>query len=428
MNNNKACANYLLQQNVKRYMNEVKKRWRSYGRMTGRITLQNVSEEEKNDITKITGVRFHGDSITLSVKEFEDALQHSKFAPIDLKEVLDCYFGYSVLTNKQKSEMKDHENQLFENKLFDTLNQLQVPNEIREWLQCSLEHKDSGYRILKKIQKNQKYIVFENVIKGIQLILQEDQCVPIAVFASQISGNPHFLDKGNDASNLLMSILCYLYQKDFPENMQEWYLILEKAGLIKDEIAGSLAIYNVHLERENGLHLGCEECYHYNQPFMCAYANLKDGVSAYTDNEVVYIVENEMVFSYLLNEMEDCNCALICTSGQLSTTAQVLLSLLAKRNIKIYYSGDLDPEGILICERLWKKYPTLVHPWHMESQDYQKSLSNENISDSRLSMLDAVQNEQLLCTAEELKKVKKAGYQENILSSYLEDLKKDPIR
>ncbi len=92
MNNNKACANYLLQQNVKRYMNEVKKRWRSYGRMTGRITLQNVSEEEKNDITKITGVRFHGDSITLSVKEFEDALQHSKFASIDLKEVLDCYF------------------------------------------------------------------------------------------------------------------------------------------------------------------------------------------------------------------------------------------------------------------------------------------------------------------------------------------------
>lgn len=243
MTSSKACANYLLQQNVKRYMNEVKKRWQSYGRMTGRVTLHKVSEEEKNDLTKITGIRFYGDSITLPVKDFEDSLQHSKFAPIDLKEVLDHYFGYSVLTNKQKSEIKQNENQEFKDKLFNILNYFDAPNEIMIWLQSSLENKDNGYRILKKIQKNQKYFVFENIVKGIKMVLQEEPCVPIAVFASQISGNPHFLDKGNDASNLFMSILCYLYKEDFPENMQEWYRIFEKVGLIKDEIAGSVAIY-----------------------------------------------------------------------------------------------------------------------------------------------------------------------------------------
>lgn len=423
MTGNKACANYLLQQNVKRYMNEVKKRWRSYGRMTGRITLHKVSEEEKNDLTKITGIRFYGDSITLPVKDFEDALQHSKFAPIDLKEVLDHYFGYSVLTNKQKNEIKEKENQEFEDKLFNILNYLDAPKEIINWLQSALDNKDNGYRILKKIQNDQKYSVFENVVKGIEIVLKEESCVPIAVFASQISGNPHFLDKGQDASNLFMSILCFLYKENFPENMQEWYRIFEKAGIIKDEIAGSVAIYNVHLERNNGLHLGSEECYAYGQPFMCAYANLKDIVKAYTDDEIVYVVENEMVFSFLLTEIKDYNCALVCTSGQLSTTAQVLLSLLSKNNVTIYYSGDLDPEGISICDRLWKKYPTSLQLWHMDNFDYKNSLSNEEISDSRLSILETIQNEKLKSTAQEIKKVKKAGYQENILSSYLEDLK-----
>jgi uncharacterized protein (TIGR02679 family) len=422
MTGSKACAEYLLHQNVKRYMNEIKKRWCSYEKMTGRIKLQNVSEEEKTDLTKITGIRFYGDSITLSVKDFEDALQHSKFSPIDLQEVLDYYFEYHVLTNKQKIAIKENENQAFENKLFNILEQLNATTKIRNWLQSSLEHKDSGYRILKKIQKNRDYSEFENVINGIKIVLEKEQCVPIAIFASQISGNPHFLDKGQDASNLFVSILCYLNETKFPENMQEWYDIFGKVGLIKDEIAGSVAIYNVHLERKKGLHLGSEECYKYGQPFMCAYANLKDIISSYTDNEIVYVVENEMVFSYLLNEIKDYNCALICTSGQLSTTAQVLLSLLSKKNIKIYYSGDLDPEGISICDRLCKKYCT-VQPWHMDVSDYKISLSNEEISDSRLIMLDGIQNEKLKATANVIQKIKKAGYQENILSLYIEDLK-----
>lgn len=182
----------------------------------------------------------------------------------------------------------------------------------------------------------------------------------------------------------------------------------------------------MHLERNDGLHLGSEGCYAYGQPFMCAYANLKEIVKAYTDNGIVYVVENEMVFSYLLNEIRDYNCALVCTSGQLSTTAQVLLSLLSKNNVAIYYSGDLDPEGISICDRLWKKYPSSLQPWHMDIIDYQDSLSNEEISDSRLSMLETIQNEQLKSTAQKIKKMKKAGYQENILSAYLEDLKKNP--
>ena len=117
---------------------------------------------------------------------------------------------------------------------------------------------------------------------------------------------------------------------------------MEKAGLSKDEIAGCVAIYNVHLNRNDGVHQGCEACYAYEQPFMASYANIMDVNAITTDDNKVYVVENEMVFSYLLKEIRNKHVAIICTSGQLSTTAQKIISLLAESNNQIYYSIQIS--------------------------------------------------------------------------------------
>ena len=44
-------------------MNEIKKRWVSYGRFTGKITILDATKEEINDLTRITGIRFERDKI-----------------------------------------------------------------------------------------------------------------------------------------------------------------------------------------------------------------------------------------------------------------------------------------------------------------------------------------------------------------------------
>lgn len=98
MEGSKKCAEYLLTKNVERCMNEIKKRWVSYGRFTGKITILDATKEEINDLTRITGIRFESDKIKLSVKDFENSLKESDFAPLDLKEVIDCYFGYTIIT------------------------------------------------------------------------------------------------------------------------------------------------------------------------------------------------------------------------------------------------------------------------------------------------------------------------------------------
>ena len=46
----------------------------------------------------------------------------------------------------------------------------------------------------------------------------------------------------------------------------------------------------------------------------------------------------------------------MCMNGQPRLTGLMLLDLLEKSGTTIYYSGDLDPEGILIAQKLADYY------------------------------------------------------------------------
>ena len=63
MNNEKECAVYLQTQKAyHRAMEEMRKKWRSYGKAAGRITLKRTSEEERRAVSGITGKRYLSDT------------------------------------------------------------------------------------------------------------------------------------------------------------------------------------------------------------------------------------------------------------------------------------------------------------------------------------------------------------------------------
>jgi hypothetical protein len=99
--------------------------------------------------------------------------------------------------------------------------------------------------------------------------------------------------------------------------------------------------------------------------------------------------------------------------------------MLVESDTQIYYSGDIDPEGMLIADKIWKQYPDHLHIWRMSKQDYENSVSEEKIEKKRLGMLELLQNPCLKETAQQVKRIKKAGYQENILQKFVEDLSQD---
>ena len=422
MTGSQKWAAYLKTKQVKRLMTELKKKWISNGRLTGKISLNNISDEEKRDIEGIMGIHY---SNSLNAKDFESAIiQNPVFGDSDIKEILELYFGTKLITSKEKKLIKKNEDEFFFESLRKILDDINANEELYNWLLDVKTNKTFGYKTLQRLRKakpNDTLSICTNVFKGINEINQN--IYPIAIFASKISGNPHFLDRNSgDGSTLFVSILAYIFKEDYPTDSKSWYELLEKANLIKDEIAGSLAIFNIHLNKNNTNHQGAEWCYKYKQPFMLAYCNLSDIDKATTANNLVYVVENEMVFATLQKEIKDSNIALICTSGQPSLTAQKLIELLVKGNNRIFYSGDIDPEGLGICDRLWKKYPNNITPWLMNKDDYLASISNEEISNQRLTLLDKIENPILKETSILLKENKKAAYQENMISIFIDQL------
>lgn len=422
MTGSQKWAAYLKTKQVKRLMTELKKKWVSNGHLTGKITLNNISDEEKRDIEGIMGIHY---SNSLNAKDFESAIiQNSVFGDSDIKEVLELYFGTKLITSKEKKLIKKNEDEFFFESLRKILDDINANEQLYNWLIEMQTNKSFGYITLQRLRKtkpNDTLTICSSVFKGINEINQN--IYPIAIFASKISGNPHFLDRNSgDGSTLFVSILAYIFKEDYPTDSKLWYELLEKANLIKDEIAGSLAIYNVQLLKNNENHQGAYWCYKYKQPFMLAYCNLADVDKATTDNNLVYVVENEMVFTTLQKEIKDRNIALICTSGQPSLTAQKLIELLVKGNNRIFYSGDIDPEGLGICDRLWKKYPNNITPWLMDKNDYLASISNEEVSNQRLTLLDKIENPILKETSILLKENKKAAYQENMISIFIDQL------
>ena len=94
MNSNRECAEYFRNQKVyDRCFQELWKKWRSYGRVAGKITLKETSEQERRAITGIIGKVFYERKIQFSFAEFEAGLQRTRFAPVDMKQVLEEYFG-----------------------------------------------------------------------------------------------------------------------------------------------------------------------------------------------------------------------------------------------------------------------------------------------------------------------------------------------
>ena len=86
MCNNGECAAYLKRNPAySRCMKELRKKWESYGRAAGSITLKKASEGERRAVGGIVGRAFGDETGKNTFQEFERGLQKKSFAPIDMK-------------------------------------------------------------------------------------------------------------------------------------------------------------------------------------------------------------------------------------------------------------------------------------------------------------------------------------------------------
>ena len=405
--------------------NEFKKKYESHGKIGGIAVLTGLSTGDKEDISGFLMKDFTSEEeVRVSAKLFEKALLKSRFSSLTTLDILTRYFGIKLRTNKEKSE----ENEGKRAEYLAELTEYTDKAYIKEWLTGVFCTGADGAVVIARsynADKNELKIILQKLIKAIPMLpyFQGGKKKELlAVFAAQAAGNPHFFDDNTLAGNLLTAFLRDYFRFGYEDDLSEAENrsnVLFKAGLIKDTLSNDVIAYGIRGRCVDGsLHQGMEGFLHQKEPVklsLLTLANLEETFTNSVDRRV-YIVENPAVFSILISRFPEKS--FICSYGQIRRAVFMLLDLFDK-NAVFSYAGDFDPEGLLIAERLKKRYGERLTFWKYEPEMYIKYVSEEKLTNQRIKKLDGVRDAALLKIVELMREEGRAAYQESMLEEYV---------
>ena len=426
------CALYFRKNKAyTRMFTEMKKKYIKYGKLSGKIFLNNLSEAECIALGKVFGRSLLPGDFGFFVSELQAALNETRYCGVEVEELVERYFKEKIVSNSQKREEKKvFNNRFWEMVLDEAESRFGEDSGGTRWLREVREQRKYGYHlIIREREKSSDGIkeVLLEVCGALTYLSQEDRngagYVRLAVLGAEVTKNPHCFDRQNAAGRLLISALSYLYREEEPVAQEDVLALYYKARIAPDDISSYTTCYGIHFYEGDREHEAYRHFVEKGEKYVLTLSNLSKLTGAYSKRKKVFIIENQMVFSQVCDEMVGEEYSVVCTSGQLKTASLFLIDLLLKSECKLYYCGDIDPEGIEIADRVLARGSRQILPWRMTTQDYYRSISNEMLTDKRLNRLDKIANAQLRELAELLKVEKKAGYQEHLIDLMVEDIK-----
>lgn len=426
--NMEACLRYFKERQVfRKVFEKIFKKYESLGHFGGTIRLDGLTDAEKEQLGGFLRKDFFGNkTITISVSAMESALTETKFVNLSFKDVLEQYFKEELIGNKEKQEAEQRQREQF----FERLKREAGTPEQSDWIELCVEQKNVVYKEFFTAcieNEAQCFAQMEVIFRAGRLLpVLQNQTEALPVFATKITGNPHYFDEGTKANRLLLAYLKFLFPlaASLPgtEAEQKGYLFYQ-AGILKDDLWNFVFVYGFHgLKQDGSIHKGIEGYYTEQDPVCITLQTLGNLKEVWSEHRTIYMVENPAVFSYLCKQFP--SQAFICGNGQLRVAAWAFLDKMKNWDV-LWYGGDFDPEGLLIAEKVKKRYPDKVRFWNYTPEMYIKYLSDEIFTDTGRKKLEHISDAALIALREELLNVGKATYQEALLQVYVEDVKKE---
>lgn len=422
----KDCLRYFRQSPVwKKVLEGFWKKYSSYGRFSGNIVLKNLKSQDIEELEGFFGKSFHGQkSVTVSAEKFRQALKESRYKEMTPECLLENYFEEPLLGKQERKNIREQEKEKIWQKFME------------DYKETPVELAAEPLKNMVRDKENQELAVWDKMLRlGAEIynhlpyrqnVEYHDNMMYLAVFAAMLTGNPHAFDNGTAEGIFLYQIVqmdleirkIVIEASDiFPAyKRQKSYLT---SGIMLDDISNYAMLYQVQSVKKDGnIHKGMEGFAEEHHIVQIPLAVLAEWKELHCPQNEIYIVENPSVFAVLCGKKNGSNTetAYMCMNGQPRLAGLMVLDLLAKSGTKIYYSGDLDPEGILIAQKLSRYYKGEFHYWHMDEKDYEICKSDEKISQRRMKMLERITDERLKPVAKAIEEYGTAGYQEKLLS------------
>ena len=416
----KECLEYFNQSPVwKKVLKGFRDKYSSYGRFGGKVVLKNLKSQDIEELEGFFGKSFHGQkSVTVSAEKFRQALEASRYKDITPEYLLENFFGEPLLGKQEQKLLREREKEKTWQKF------------LKDYKGTEIEKAAELLRKIVKDSDSQELAEWDRALRlGAEMYnhlpYRQSDKLYLAVFAAMLTGNPHAFDNGTTAGNFLYQIIQMDLEireikiessEIFPAyKRQKSYLM---AGIMLDDISNYAMLYQVQAVKKDGnLHKGMEGFASEQHIVQVPLAVIAEWESLQCPQDEIYIVENPSVFAVLCGKEKTGNArrAYMCMNGQPRLAALMVLDLFAKSGIRVYYAGDLDPEGILIAQKLSQYYKGEFHYWHMETADYEKCRSEEVISPKRMKILERITDERLKPVVDRIEKYGTAGYQEMLV-------------
>lgn len=402
-----------------------KEKYQSLGRIGGTVPVGDFKRDEREVLGGFFGIP--GGQIqangSIALKSFEQQLENTRFQGIELKDLLDAYFGQTIISNKQHQQNRD-----------ETLKKLLLKQRLthpvlRKWINYLLDVRGDGRFILRMAEQHAVY--FETVVGVIAEALMNlpTKAEKLPMFSQRITGDPHAFDLNQDVGKIFMHVLtvnqwnsetdALLVVPTATEKVNE---LLNAYHIYREDILNFVTVAGLMAETESGIAGVFEAAVKENAVQIVPLRELVPLHRIYpAQGKDVYIVENSGVCSVLLDQHP--SATIVCTNGQFTLASLILLDLLIEEDCMLYYAGDFDPEGLSMAQRLLTRYPGHLKLWHMDKKAYHASNPVKTLSKQRLNKLKGIYHDQLIDIANDMKVQGKAGYQEALIDTMVNDLK-----
>ncbi len=426
---NSAVLQRMLQQFVEKY--------RSLGRTGGAVKLKLHSPGERESLGGLLGTDLgRKKAVTVSSVQLEQALGQSRFGGLSLQELLFAFAGGPILTKLEEKRREEAEKDQF----FAELARGCGSKAGAEWLE-QIKNRGEGSRGIHLAYRRDRAELERNlgcVLRALRHLPAEDY-ERLPVFAARITGDPHGFDPGTEKGRLLIEALCFLQGEGAekrarrPLTAEEISEILAASGILRDDLFSFVTCAGLLACGRNGKNFATWEQAHLEN--MVLNVPLREVVKIETarpalapmgaaEVKSVYVVENPAVFSQILDAFDDCPYPpLLCTHGQFRLAALLLLDRLAEGGGRICYSGDFDPEGLQMAQRLLQRYPGAARAWRYRPDDYARTKPSQLLDAARVRKLKQIIHPALAAVRDSIAGSGKAGYQEQIIPDLIEDLK-----
>ncbi|RGE19251.1 TIGR02679 family protein [Leucobacter sp. wl10] len=317
--------------------------------ITGRLVLR-VKPDERAAIAALFGQRTGvGTTMSVDLDRLERVVRSAGVAD-SLAAAIEALRGPLVVRSEQEEALQRAWNHA--HLFFDRL--LASRPELDEWV-SRVRARGTVRRLAVSPEEGERLV--ERVVRLLEALPAAGEGLPR--LASRLLGSAHALDQGSPEAALVLSALRALPGAPAVEpgargRRELW----ASAGVAIDELSSTVLVHRLALPGVVG------ELTRAGEPVVLTLRQLS-ALEIPVPDTPVFVCENPSVVDAAVRELAGVGPPLVCTQGQPSLAANVLLDRI--QGAGLLYHGDFDWGGLRIANRIFDRFG--FEPWRFRTDD-----------------------------------------------------------